>query len=932
MSETQPTTNILSDASTFNSAFESELIFYPAGVQDLYYLNNEALEIKGNKTYLIDASTGMIYSMTGIGLKGIRCYSSNMAKAVMNGESTAPLFAEAEVSGTGSGEKLAGNNEPEFLLNPDGSYQLDADGNKIKNPNYNPYGFKIIADSTSSNIFKLYNNGELYGKGLKNYELNENLTTIDPNGIMEFVVPQNIPGATENNIKIFPGYGTMFVIDKEGYLWAWGNNSDNKLGLSADNILEYTGRTPMKLNVDGKKVKKVFSGMFSTGTTFVITEDDELYGAGDNTYGQLGLGNKNAVNSFTKVNISNVSHIKNIYSPAYARYTLIEYDDNTFFWSGANSWGQMGIGNYTTAYTKFTQIWNGYVYNEENNTYSEYNSNLDFDGDIEEVSNGTSIMLLKKDGRICQAGYRKGNATIGCGSSELSGSQYLFQYFPEKYGTNVNKIYQMMDCRIIVRENGEIWGNPGDSGSLALNLSSEQSNTAFYLLDIPEELKQDGVKEVYSVTQNLYFVSNSGDLYICGETHKSDTSSRNGIGRYEKITKLDLKDSSGNKIKVNTFYNIDNVILTNSSISTSQSELFMATNGKLYSFAGSKNIMIGDDILQKQWKLIATNIKLFVSYTKIGAVYVTKDNRIFAAGYDSRILGLNSEDDNVSREVLNYTEYVGNVLKGKDIIDIKLADGILYAKTSDNKLYGLGLYKNEVTNEPYYPGWEEDKNNNDFVLIKENVISFDIVTQNRIVVTTDGIYAWGRNFSGTSFSNKSINISSELDINSVKLIYLSRGSSDGFASLIDNDGQLWVLNYGGSYTSIGMEKNDGKILVKHTFSISEKIIDVKSVDCNTLIMLTDAGNIYGWGTENTLGIGSNTTAVINSPRKLNVSNIDSIANGVGSFIGITKDGKVLATGNNSYGVLGRWIGIDRTSPNSRYKTALEWVECPELEI
>ena len=126
---------------------ESELVFYPAGVQDLYYLNNDALEIKGNKTYLIDATTGMIYSMSGISLKGVRCYSSNMAKAVMNGNIEQPLFAEAEVSGTGNGEKLAGNVSTEYLMDENGNYILDDSGNKIKNPDYNPYGFQAPAPS-----------------------------------------------------------------------------------------------------------------------------------------------------------------------------------------------------------------------------------------------------------------------------------------------------------------------------------------------------------------------------------------------------------------------------------------------------------------------------------------------------------------------------------------------------------------------------------------------------------------------------------------------------------------------------------------------------------------------------------------------------------------------------------------------------------------
>ena len=53
LTSAMPTTDILSSADNFNSSFESELVFYPAGVQDLYYLNNDALEIKGNKTLAI---------------------------------------------------------------------------------------------------------------------------------------------------------------------------------------------------------------------------------------------------------------------------------------------------------------------------------------------------------------------------------------------------------------------------------------------------------------------------------------------------------------------------------------------------------------------------------------------------------------------------------------------------------------------------------------------------------------------------------------------------------------------------------------------------------------------------------------------------------------------------------------------------------------
>ena len=63
-----------------------------------------------------------------------------------------------------------------------------------------------------------------------------------------------------------------------------------------------------------------------------------------------------------------------------------------------------------------------------------------------------------------------------------------------------------------------------------------------------------------------------------------------------------------------------------------------------------------------------------------------------------------------------------------------------------------------------------------------------------------------------------------------------------------------------------------------------------------------------------------------------MNDVVQLASGNGFYIAIKSDGTVWGTGTNTYGILGRWIGIDRKQPNSRYKTAFDWVECPELEI
>ncbi|MFG6319988.1 MAG: hypothetical protein K1W33_09125 [Clostridia bacterium] len=112
----------------------------------------------------------------------------------------------------------------------------------------------------------------------------------------------------------------------------------------------------------------------------------------------------------------------------------------------------------------------------------------------------------------------------------------------------------------------------------------------------------------------------------------------------------------------------------------------------------------------------------------------------------------------------------------------------------------------------------------------------------------------------------------------------------------------------------------------------EKIID----GCydKGYIILGESGKLYGAGICKNIGDGAGKTGEINTV--LHEIHCDerfvSVVGGNGFAVAITKDGKVYATGNNSYGVLGRWIGVSRGDSNSRYRTAFEWVECPELEI
>ena len=104
------------------------------------------------------------------------------------------------------------------------------------------------------------------------------------------------------------------------------------MGLTSNQIIEYTGREPVLLNIAGKKVKSVYPGR----ALFVITEDNHLYVSGDNRYGALGIGVKNSeTGSFVEVpGVTDIADIKNIIS-SNERYSFIVYE-NKILASGLN--------------------------------------------------------------------------------------------------------------------------------------------------------------------------------------------------------------------------------------------------------------------------------------------------------------------------------------------------------------------------------------------------------------------------------------------------------------------------------------------------------------------------------------------------------------------------------------------------------------------
>ena len=123
---------------------------------------------------------------------------------------------------------------------------------------------------------------------------------------------------------------STFVVRKDGSLWAWGDNSCGELGVGDRNAR----LSPVKVMDDVSTIDGNY------GSSFAVRRDGSLWAWGDNSYGQLGVGDRNARLSPVKV-MDNVSTINSNYIGS---TFAVRRDGSLWAW-GNNDYGQLGVGD-----------------------------------------------------------------------------------------------------------------------------------------------------------------------------------------------------------------------------------------------------------------------------------------------------------------------------------------------------------------------------------------------------------------------------------------------------------------------------------------------------------------------------------------------------------------------------------------------------------
>lgn len=300
--------------------------------------------------------------------------------------------------------------------------------------------------------FVIKNNGELWGWGNNGWFVGTGQANVGQS------VPVRIGSSTW--LDVSAGGDHSLGIKSDGTLWGWGGSGAND------------GRAPLAgvpTLIDSGSWTKVSAGgrggiVSSFGHSMAIKSDGSLWALGNNTYGQLGLGDVNNRSVLTKVGSSSWVDV----SAGYLSTMAIRSDGKLW------GWGMDSI---------VTDFGNGQVVTDTASVTSPVQ--LDQGSQWSEISVGGSWSVgIKSDGTLWSA--------LGLGFN--SGIWQFMGHSADRW----TKVGTGLFCRYAIRQDGTLWSwglqNHGELSNQGLTGEYSPSGGGFYdygLLDVGQPVMVD---------------------------------------------------------------------------------------------------------------------------------------------------------------------------------------------------------------------------------------------------------------------------------------------------------------------------------------------------------------------------------------------------------------------------------------------------------
>ena len=279
--------------------------------------------------------------------------------------------------------------------------------------------------------------------------------------------------------KIFCGHSVTFMVYNTGEVYGAGSNSYGSLGLGDTNA-----RLSFTLIPDMTDVKQIAGGYQHT---VILKNDGTVWTSGYNGYGQLGLGNTTNKTTFTKTSITDVKQIA-----CGENFTFAVKNDGSLWACGLNTTSQLGLDNYSnkTSFTKITK---------------------NINNDVKEVFCGFNhTFILKNDGSVYACGFNT-NGALGLNNTSTKTSF-------TKVTTNISDVKSFAcgeDHTMMLKNDGSVWVTGGSyNGQLGLGTSGNY-NDKYVFTQVTTNVNND-VKQIAAGYYCSLIIKNDGSLWGCG--------------------------------------------------------------------------------------------------------------------------------------------------------------------------------------------------------------------------------------------------------------------------------------------------------------------------------------------------------------------------------------------------------------------------------
>ena len=204
-------------------------------------------------------------------------------------------------------------------------------------------------------------------------------------------------GYFENAIDVSAGDQTTLILDKEGRVWGVGHNGYGQFGDSTTNNSSLPVKTTLKNII---KISEDYS------STAVLRATGEAYTVGHNYQGELGMGTSGDVAAHIRpYNIMN--NVVDIQKGRY--FTLVQTKEGKVYGAGQNTSGQLGDGTYTNALVPVEMILDvetGEIEYQVDTEGNEIAVKKTRKLDVGEISvSGHTTYIKEKDGKVWSTGY-----------------------------------------------------------------------------------------------------------------------------------------------------------------------------------------------------------------------------------------------------------------------------------------------------------------------------------------------------------------------------------------------------------------------------------------------------------------------------------------------------------------------------------------------